>query len=94
MSWISLILLTGILIALIIISKLLIETNRVISRLSNRIHRSFEHATPVRNDEQLNVLKSLARELNITRNCIRDILHKIEALEIERKLGLLRIARP
>ena len=85
MLWLSLLFLVGILIALVIISRQLKETNRALSRLSNRIHRWFENSTPVVDEEQLRELKSVSGELNLARNCLQNILRKLEELELESK---------
>ena len=85
MSWISLILLSGILIALVIISKQLKETKKVLSLLSDRINQWFDHMLDTEDEKQLHQLKSIDYELNTTRHCAEQILSKLDKQEPNKK---------
>jgi hypothetical protein len=85
MSWASLILLAGILAALVIISKQLKETKKVLSLLSNRINQWFDHKIDTEDEKQLHQFKSIDYELNTTRNCVEQILSKLEEQELNKK---------
>ncbi len=79
MSLLILILLSGILIALVIIAKQLVETNRALSLMSNRIDLALKYTTKVVDEQQLHELKSVTGELNITRLCVQRILNELES---------------
>ena len=85
MSWISLILLSGILIALVIISKQLKETKKVLSLLSDRINQWFDHMMDTEDEKQLHQLKSIDYELNTTRHCVEQILSNLDEQEQNKK---------
>jgi hypothetical protein len=85
MSWASLILLAGILVALVIISKQLKETKKVLSLLSDRINQWFDHKIDTEDEKQLHQFKSIDYELNTTRNCVEQILSKLEEQELNKK---------
>ena len=85
MSWISLILLAGILIALVIISKQLKKTKKVLSLLSDRINQWFDHMMDTEDEKQLHQLKSIDYELNTTRHCVEQILSKLDEQEQNKK---------
>ena len=85
MSWILLILLAGILIALVIISKQLKETKEVLSLLSDRINQWFDHMMDTEDKKQLHQFKSIDYELNTTRHCTEQILSKLDEQELNKK---------
>ena len=85
MPWLSLILLAGILIALVIISRQIKETKKVLSLLSDRINQWFDHMMDTEDEKQLHQLKSIDYELNTTRHCTEQILSKLDEQEQNKK---------
>ena len=85
MLWISLILLAGILMALVIISKQLKKTKKILSLLSDRINQWFDHMMDTEDEKQLHQLKSIDYELNTTRHCVEQILSKLDEQEQNKK---------
>jgi len=85
MPWLSLILLAGILIALVIISRQIKETKKVLSLLSDRINHWFDHMMDTEDEKQLHQFKSIDYELNTTRNRVEQILSRLEEQELNKK---------